>query len=231
MPSTAINFAYTYPSSTLSSSSASSLFSSYQTFGLSSAPSALGISYTIGPGGSIELSGVYYGSMDEYESVMGGFVGGFPEGYQSSVQELSWIESLQDLAGGQSLDTMDGGSDSVRSHSLLGLEMRLRGRWGDLGDSWLTRHHSTLVPFEHAQRDDFSAKSLMTPSDVLISDDALNAFFNFLFTTDTSTNWFGASLSFFLATLSLILFSRTHSGSQPLRRRQLRHQLPHLSRQ
>ncbi|KAL8290576.1 hypothetical protein RQP46_002834 [Phenoliferia psychrophenolica] len=39
-------------------------------------------------------------------------------------------------------------------------------------------------------RDDFSAKSLMTPEATLISDEALGAFFGYLSSSNTTTNWF-----------------------------------------
>lgn len=60
----------------------------------------------MGPGGSIELSGVYYGTQDAFESVLGDFVANkMPDGYSTSVENMSWIDSLQALAGDQKLNT------------------------------------------------------------------------------------------------------------------------------
>ncbi|KAI5479979.1 glucooligosaccharide oxidase [Pseudohyphozyma bogoriensis] len=148
-PPTAINFDYSWPAGTLTSSNAAFLFKSFQDFG-ATAPKELGISYTLGQGGSVELSGVYYGTKNEFENVFGGFVDSMAGGYSTSVQEMTWIESLADLAGGQSLDT-SGAAES---------------------------------------RDDFLAKSLVTPEGMPIEDEVLQSFMDYCFNTTTSTEWF-----------------------------------------
>ncbi|KAK4700590.1 hypothetical protein P7C70_g5653, partial [Phenoliferia sp. Uapishka_3] len=43
---------------------------------------------------------------------------------------------------------------------------------------------------EASDRDDFYAKSLMTPTSTFISEAAIHDFFNYVFTTSTSTSWF-----------------------------------------
>lgn len=153
VPTVATNFAYSWYGQ--SASAAASLFSKWQAFGANQAPSDLGVSFTIGTGGSLEISGVFYGSSDQFHEVFDGFIDSAPTGYQQTVTEMSWIDSLASLAGGQKLNTT-GVSDS---------------------------------------RDDFAAKSLMTPQAVLISDAALQSYFSYLFNTQTSTNWFGACFS------------------------------------
>ncbi|KAK4700541.1 hypothetical protein P7C70_g5706, partial [Phenoliferia sp. Uapishka_3] len=147
-PAKATNFAYSYYG--MSAGDAAGLFSLWQKFGAESAPADLGTSFTIGTGGSIDISGVYYGTADEFHDVFDPFVDTIPTGYQQKVDELSWIDSLAALAGGQALNT-SGAADS---------------------------------------RDDFLAKSLMTPEASLITDEALESYFKYLFTTTTSTAWF-----------------------------------------
>lgn len=110
-PPTAIVFSYNYLG--LSVSDQVDAFSAYQSFGAASAPAELGISFTIGAGGSIDISGVYYGAEQEFNSYINVLLDKLPEGYETLVTAMSWIESLQSLAGDQNLDT-SGGSDSVR---------------------------------------------------------------------------------------------------------------------
>lgn len=150
VPTDVINFSYSYPSNKLSVKQVADLFLSYQSFGASQAPSTLGFTFTIGSGLSISISGVYYGIQAKYNTVIASFVSTLPSGYSSSVQKLSWIESLQALAGDQQLSTA-GASD---------------------------------------YRDDFFAKSLMTPESTPITLVAATSFFKYLKTTSTTTNWF-----------------------------------------
>ncbi|KAM0751378.1 Glucooligosaccharide oxidase [Meredithblackwellia eburnea MCA 4105] len=148
VPTQNINFAYAWNG--LSSGTAASLFSSWQAYGAAHAPTDLGLIFTIGAGGSVSISGVFYGSEDGFHEAFDQLVDKFPEGYTTSVKQQTWIEVLQDYAGDQSLDT-----SSAKDY-----------------------------------RDDFYTKSIMTPQGALITDDVLNTFFEYLFDTQTSTNWF-----------------------------------------
>lgn len=103
VPPIVTNFEYSYYG--MEAAPAATLFSAWQAWGAKDAPAALGTTFTIGSGGSVEISGVYYGSSDDFRDVFGSFVDTLPTGYTQNVTELSWIESLQALAGDQSLNT------------------------------------------------------------------------------------------------------------------------------
>lgn len=66
----------------------------------------------MGAGGYVEISGVCYTSQNRFNKIIAPLLTQFPSGYTTSVQSLSWIDSLQALAGNQNLNTM-GNSDSV----------------------------------------------------------------------------------------------------------------------
>ena len=129
MPSVAINFSYTWDGASIDT--ATSIFSKFQAFGGIHAPSELGITCTIKPGsqiqvsrictclttssdsGTCQISGVYYGSMDNLHNTMVTFVQSFPAGFTRVVNRYTWLQSLQALAGNQALNT-SGYSDYVR---------------------------------------------------------------------------------------------------------------------
>jgi hypothetical protein len=170
MPPTTINFSYRYDSP--SPSLAASIFLLYQSFGSLHAPPTLGIALTASRGGSLEIGGVFYGTMDEFHNTMVTFVESVPAGRIRTVLELSWVDSLKRNLGRGDLNTI-GASDSVSLHPLVA---------------------ETLTD-EREQRDDFFVKSLMTPQIGLVTYSAALAFFTYIYQTPTSTNWFVESES------------------------------------
>lgn len=125
-PSTGIRFKYNW--SNLSPADSAKAFLAYQSFGRDKAPIEMGISAIIGKDGSFELSGVHYASRDAFDSAISPLLANVPGGYQTSISEMSWIDTLQDLAGDQSLDTSKA-SDYV--------SMRLRNGTTLLADTWM----------------------------------------------------------------------------------------------
>lgn len=103
-PTTAVIFSYSYdsPSTTI----AATAFHSYEQFANLSAPANLGLSATFGRD-SLEISGVWYGPEAEFDGVIQSLTDELPPSFTSSVKAYSWIDSAKQLAGGQSLDTMD----------------------------------------------------------------------------------------------------------------------------
>lgn len=116
MPPTTINFSYHYNSP--SPSLAASIFLLFQSFGSLHAPSTLGIALTASRGGSLEIGGVFYGTMDEFHNTMVTFVESLPQGRIRTVIELSWVDSLKRNSGRGDLNTI-GASDSVGQFSLI----------------------------------------------------------------------------------------------------------------
>lgn len=151
-------------------------FLAYQSFGASSAPAELGIACIIGTGGNMEFSGAFYGSMEAYNTTMQGLLDALPAGWSENVEQMSWIQTLQNLAGSQALDT-SGAAESVSAglHHSGSVKLTLTLAFRQLA----------------SQHDSFFAKSLMTPKDSPLTEEALNAFFTYLADTETSTNWFG----------------------------------------
>lgn len=109
-PPSAINFAYSWNS--LSVEDATSNFLAFQNFGNTSAPSTLGISVVLGSGGSFEINGVSYSTLDEFKNTIQPLLDQVTGGYSTNVQSFTWIESLAALAGNQALSTF-GASDNV----------------------------------------------------------------------------------------------------------------------
>ncbi|GAA5930349.1 hypothetical protein JCM1841_005882 [Sporobolomyces salmonicolor] len=147
-PATAVIFSYSYSNSP-SVVTAATAFNSFASFGNESAPANLGLQATIGAD-SLTINGVWYGPRAEFDGVIEPLTNELPPGYSSSVETYSWIESLEQLANGEALNT--------------------------------TGHTEG--------RDDFYTMSLMTPSTVPISIDVLERYFNYLVTSNTTTNWF-----------------------------------------
>ncbi|BGP18082.1 hypothetical protein JCM10213_006527 [Rhodosporidiobolus nylandii] len=147
-PANAVIFSYTYtdPSTTI----AATAFHSYEQYANLSAPANLGIGATIGAG-SLEISGVWYGPEAEFGAVIQPLKDELPPSVDESVNSFTWIESAQQLAGNQDLNTMGQGLLS---------------------------------------RDTFYAKSLMTPSTIPLDIEVIEKFFDYLWTTNTSTKWF-----------------------------------------
>lgn len=77
---------------------------------------------TFGAYGSVSLGGTYAGSQSDFEGAMGSLIANMPQGYSSTVKELSWIESLEGLAGSQALSTQG----VMNTVSIDGLEGRGR---------------------------------------------------------------------------------------------------------
>lgn len=102
-PSNGVRFKYNWYN--LSPADSTKAFLAYQAFGRDQAPTEMGISAIIGKSGSFELSGVHYASRDTFNSAIKPLLNAVPGGYSTSVEDLTWIESLQALAGSQSLDT------------------------------------------------------------------------------------------------------------------------------
>ncbi|ORY83557.1 glucooligosaccharide oxidase [Leucosporidium creatinivorum] len=144
-PSNSIVFSYSYYG--LSVADQSSIFLAFQSWGAEAAPE-LGVSFIVGTGGSIQFYGAMYSDRQTYDAEIKKLLDQVPGGYDESVQELSWIDSLSAVGG--DLDT------------------------SNAADS----------------RDSFFAKSLMSPEDTPITEEAITAFFQYLADTDTDTNWF-----------------------------------------
>lgn len=62
---------------------------------------------------TISISGVYYGTMAQYHSLLDSFIAGFPSGATAKVNQYNWIGAVQAMAGSQYLNTSTG-SDYVR---------------------------------------------------------------------------------------------------------------------
>lgn len=105
-PSTGVVFSYNWYG--LDPSTMTNMFLAFQDFGRNQTPSAMGISVVIGKGGSFEISGAHYATRDVYNETIAPLLAKVPGGYEAKVESKSWIDTLQDLAGSQSLDTSTG---------------------------------------------------------------------------------------------------------------------------
>ncbi|SCV73740.1 BQ2448_6170 [Microbotryum intermedium] len=120
-PENAVRFKYGY--SGASADTMTQAFLAYQKWGKESLPSNLGITYAIHPGGMLEISGVYYGTGEAFTQLMAPFEASLPSGVSTSINcTMSWIDSLQALAGSQALSTQgqnDYVSNSFYAKSLM----------------------------------------------------------------------------------------------------------------
>ncbi|SGY26117.1 BQ5605_C018g08701 [Microbotryum silenes-dioicae] len=119
-PDNAVRFKYDY--SGASAETMTQAFLAYQQWGKSSSPPNLGITYAVHPEGSLEISGVYYGSEDAFTQLMTPFEANLPSGASKSINyTMSWIDSLQELAGSQALSTQGQNDyrDSFYAKSLM----------------------------------------------------------------------------------------------------------------
>lgn len=170
-PSTVIVSTYTYPSGALSSTTAAQVFLAFQSFGKTKSPSGLGLKINIFKGRSVTVGASFQGSRQEYDQILAPLLSSLPGGYTSSVNTLDWIGSLKEVSGGQPLSSA-GVSDYVSR-----AQRRAERRRGE-ADLYLRSQHDT-----------FFAKSLMVPSSVPLTQTALGAFFHYLWTTSTSSQW------------------------------------------
>ncbi|GAA6020913.1 hypothetical protein JCM11491_000064 [Sporobolomyces phaffii] len=102
-PPNAVIWSYSYNG--IDASEAAQIFSHFQSYGNLTAPANLGMQLTIGTGGSVTVSGVWYGPTGELGTILSPLTSALPSGYQSSIESYSWIDSLQQLAGSQKLNT------------------------------------------------------------------------------------------------------------------------------
>lgn len=112
--------------------------------------------------GGVAVSGTYIGGKAAMAKTIKSLVAELPEDPDILVSEGGWLDSLGGAAA-----------------------------WNVSG---MGRVRSRLLPKDSAdprdQPDNFFAKSLLTPSDQLLSNDSMVDFFEYLFTTPTTTNWF-----------------------------------------
>ncbi|KAL8279006.1 hypothetical protein RQP46_008675 [Phenoliferia psychrophenolica] len=148
-PRTVTTFNYVWDG-TLSSRQAATLFAAWQAFGLKSAPPDLGITFTLFKPSRVEILGTYYGTPKQFATVIASLVRSMPKGYERTIKELNWIDSIKEHSGGVDLST-EGAADS---------------------------------------QNNFVAKSLMTPAAKPLSRAAIDQYFDFLYNTKTTTNWF-----------------------------------------
>ncbi|GAA5889165.1 hypothetical protein JCM16303_006413 [Sporobolomyces ruberrimus] len=118
-PSNAVIWSYSY--NEIDPSEAAHVFSEFQDFGNLTAPANLGMQLTIGTGGSVKVSGVWYGPTAEFGGIISPLSSALPSGYQSSIKSYSWIDHLQQLAGSQKLNTTNqkNSRDDFYTKSLL----------------------------------------------------------------------------------------------------------------
>ncbi|GAA5906564.1 FAD-dependent oxidoreductase [Sporobolomyces salmoneus] len=147
-PPNAVIWSYSYQG--IDSSEAAEIFDNFQKYGNLTAPANLGMQLTIGTGGSVTVSGVWYGPEGELGTILSPLTSALPSGYTSSIESYSWIDSLQQLAGSQKLNTTG----------------------------------------QKNNRDDFYAKSLLTPAIAPLTTEVMTKFFDYLWDTDTNNNWF-----------------------------------------
>ncbi|KDE06459.1 hypothetical protein MVLG_03243 [Microbotryum lychnidis-dioicae p1A1 Lamole] len=75
-------------------------------WGKNSSPPELGIQAVIGANGSLVLSGLYYGSGENFTNLMAPFVESLPSGVSPAINcTMSWIDSLVVAAQGQALSS------------------------------------------------------------------------------------------------------------------------------
>lgn len=175
VPTQVTTFDWTYAAGLLNSSAAASIFSAYQAFGAGSIPAEISLGVVAGPGGSLEISGAFYGATADFNSTVMAFVASLPSGYTTTIEELSWINSVIYTADGQGLNTTVAKDtrDNFYAKSIL------------CEHKPLLMHEPLLI-------------SPTAPSATPITDAVLEAFFAYLWTADTTTEWFGRTYSSFL---------------------------------
>ncbi|GAA5956067.1 hypothetical protein JCM3765_005445 [Sporobolomyces pararoseus] len=102
-PTNAVIWSYSYNG--IGASKAAQIFDHFQSYGNLTAPANLGMQLTIGSGGSLTVSGVWYGPTGELGTVIQPLTSALPSGYTSSIKSYNWIDSAQQLAGSQKLNT------------------------------------------------------------------------------------------------------------------------------
>ncbi|SCZ88339.1 BZ3500_MvSof-1268-A1-R1_Chr10-2g02924 [Microbotryum saponariae] len=103
-PTNVVQFDYGF--SGLSPAAMTQAFLAFQAWGKNSSPPELGIQAVIGANGSLDLSGLYYGSGENFTNLMDPFVASLPSGVSPAINyTMSWIDSLVVAAQGQALSS------------------------------------------------------------------------------------------------------------------------------
>merc|ERR1711939_445660 len=157
-PASAVNYDYSWAAGELDADAHTALFGAYQDFGASQAPAELGLFYTIGPGLSLDITGVFYGPAADFDGVMAPLVNQFKTlapgaTYSSTIDNYTYYESAVALANGQPLNTSSkpDHSDTFFAKSLMTPKLTQASRSAFF--SFLSDHATDLNWFVETNRD------------------------------------------------------------------------------
>ncbi|EIM87014.1 FAD-binding domain-containing protein [Stereum hirsutum FP-91666 SS1] len=101
-PLTSVGFTYSYK--TPDADSFSRVLTAYTNWATTSAPAEIGLEATIGSG-TVSIVGLYEGSQDSFNGVIGSLLDSMGTPDSSDVKEYGWIEALEWLGGADTIST------------------------------------------------------------------------------------------------------------------------------